>query len=232
MQHFLDAAGYGNRDMAGGIDSFWLTGGLRISLWEQVEFLSRLQQGDPPFSPAVMTAVTDMMLTENGVDYRIRAKTGLATLAGSSMTSTFEISYKRDDYPSPLRYQRAVFEKEIFTGALASGSAFIVFENDTGKVIGSSRFYDWDPVHREVAIGFSFLARSHWGGNTNQQKKQLMLNHAWQYAQRVWLHIGRDNWRSRKAAEKIGASFSHDGMKELFGVVREYAFYTIEKPLS
>jgi N-acetyltransferase len=55
-----------------------------------------------------------------------------------------------------------------------------------------------------------------------------MLNHAWQYAQRVWLHIGRDNWRSRKAAEKIGASFSHDGMKELFGVVREYAFYTIE----
>ena len=136
-----------------------------------------------------------------------------------------------DQHPSPLRYQRAVFEKEIFTGALASGSAFVVFENDTGKVIGSSRFYDWDPVHQEVAIGFSFLARSHWGGNTNQQKKQLMLNHAWQYAQRVWLHIGRDNWRSRRAAEKIGASFSHDAMKELFGVVREYAFYKIEKPL-
>jgi len=86
MQHFLDEVGYGNRDISGGIDTFWLSGGLRISLWEQVEFLSRLQRGDLPFSPAVIAAVRDMMLTETGADYRIRAKTGLATLADDQTT--------------------------------------------------------------------------------------------------------------------------------------------------
>jgi beta-lactamase class D len=80
MQHFLDEVGYGNRDISGGIDTFWLTGGLRISLWEQVEFLRRLHQEELPFSSATMTAVKEMMITETGADYLIRAKTGLATL--------------------------------------------------------------------------------------------------------------------------------------------------------
>lgn len=137
-----------------------------------------------------------------------------------------------EQHPSPLRYQRDVFEQEFFIGALASGSAFVVFENESSKIIGSSRFYDWDPIQKEVAIGFTFLARSHWGGTSNQQKKRLMLDHAWQWAERVWFHIGRNNWRSRKAVEKIGASFSHDAIKELNGVVHEYAFYKMEKVAS
>ncbi len=135
-----------------------------------------------------------------------------------------------EQHPSPLRYQRDVFEKEFFSGALASGSAFVVFENESGQIIGSSRFYDWDPVQKEVAIGFTFLTRAHWGGVSNQQKKKLMLDHAWQWAERVWFHIGRHNWRSRKAVEKIGVRFSHDAVKELNGVIHEYAFYKKEAP--
>ncbi len=132
-----------------------------------------------------------------------------------------------EQHPSPLRYQRAVFEREFFNGALASGSAFVVIDKATGKIIGSSRYYDWDPQKKEIAIGFTFLARSHWGDGSNRKLKRLMLEHAFRSADVVWFHIGRTNSRSRKAVEKIGAQLSHESTKELNGVVHEYAFYLI-----
>jgi beta-lactamase class D len=78
MQEFLDDAGYGNRDLSGGIDQFWLSGGLRISPVEQVGFLRRLYRGRLPFSVHALATVRDIMTTETGNDYRIRAKTGWA----------------------------------------------------------------------------------------------------------------------------------------------------------
>jgi beta-lactamase class D len=80
MQHFIDAVGYGNRDLTGGIDEFWLTGGLQISPREQVDLLARLYRGDLPFSPATMATVREMMLNESTDRYLLRAKTGWAIL--------------------------------------------------------------------------------------------------------------------------------------------------------
>jgi beta-lactamase class D len=80
MQKFIDAVGYGNRDISGGIDEFWLTGGLRISPREQVDFLVRLYRGNLPFSPATLAMVKDMMATETTPGHTIRAKTGWAVL--------------------------------------------------------------------------------------------------------------------------------------------------------
>lgn len=105
-------------------------------------------------------------------------------------------------HPEPTRYQRDVFAKSFFAGALSSGSAFVVIDKASGQIIGSSRYYDWYAEKAEVAVGFTFLARSHWGGTTNREMKRLMLTHAFQWAKLVWFHIGTDNWRSRRAAEK------------------------------
>lgn len=80
MQRFVDAVGYGNGDISGGIDQFWLTGGLRVSPREQVDFLSRLHQGDLPFSVATMATVKAMMVAEQTEEHVIRAKTGLVVL--------------------------------------------------------------------------------------------------------------------------------------------------------
>jgi len=80
MQRFVNAVGYGNRDISGGIDQFWLTGGLRVSPREQVEFLSRLHRGDLPFSVATMATVKAMMVAEQTEEHVIRAKTGLVAL--------------------------------------------------------------------------------------------------------------------------------------------------------
>lgn len=111
-------------------------------------------------------------------------------------------------HPEPSRYQRDVFQR-FFDSGIASGSAFKVVDNQSGLVIGSSRYYDINLAKRELAIGYSFLARSHWGGAVNGEMKQLMLQHAFLHVDKVWLHIGADNRRSRRAVEKIGGVFSH-----------------------
>lgn len=132
-------------------------------------------------------------------------------------------------HPDPTRYQRPVFEK-FFAGALKSGGALAVTEKNSGEIIGSSRYYDWDPSKEEVAIGYTFLTRAHWGGKTNREKKQLMLDHAFRSVGAVWFHVGKDNHRSRRAMEKIGGVYSHEASKEFNGIVQDYVFYKILAP--
>ncbi len=114
-----------------------------------------------------------------------------------------------EQHPNKDRFQRAVFEN-FFAGALASGGALRVLDN-TGQLIGSSRFYDLDERNRVVAIGYTFIARSHWGGRFNRQLKKLMLDHAFRFVDRVVFHVGADNARSRKAMEKLGAVLVGEG---------------------
>ena len=78
MQQYVDAAGYGNQDISGKIDTFWLEGGLRISADEQIEFLKRLYAGELPFSQRNMDIVKSILIQEKTDDYRLSGKTGSA----------------------------------------------------------------------------------------------------------------------------------------------------------
>jgi N-acetyltransferase len=109
-----------------------------------------------------------------------------------------------EQHPSKDRYKPEVFTK-FFRGALASGGAFIVIDSQDGKAIGSSRFYDYNELRAEIEIGWTFLARSHWGGTYNGEMKQLMLQHAFRFVDSVIFLVGLQNVRSQKALEKIGA---------------------------
>ncbi|MCR9245134.1 MAG: class D beta-lactamase [bacterium] len=78
MQRWVAAAGYGNADISGGIDVFWLEGGLRITPYQQIGILRRLYRGELPFSQRAMDLVREIMLFERGDGYTLRAKTGWA----------------------------------------------------------------------------------------------------------------------------------------------------------
>ena len=132
-------------------------------------------------------------------------------------------------HPEPLRYQRPVFEG-FFSGALASGGALVAIENGSGRVIGSSRYYDWEPGRGEVVIGYTFLTRDHWGGATNREMKSLMLGHAFRWAKVILFEVGRNNWRSRRAMKKIGGNYSHEVRKELNGAIHDYVVFKIAAP--
>lgn len=79
MQQHVTAVGYGNQDIGGAIDSFWLEGDLRISPDEQVAFLRRLTDRDLPFAEDTMAAVQQIILLEETDAYRLSGKTGWAT---------------------------------------------------------------------------------------------------------------------------------------------------------
>jgi len=108
-----------------------------------------------------------------------------------------------EQHPSRTRWQRDVFAN-LFEGAMASGGALLVTDAQSGAPIGSSRFYDFDAAYPQLAIGYTFLARSCWGRGYNQALKALMLGHAFQQVSRVLFHVGAQNRRSRIAMERLG----------------------------
>jgi beta-lactamase class D len=77
MQKFVDLFEYGNRDIGGGIDQFWLTGNLRIDPVQQVDFIDRLRRGTLPVSKRSQELVCDILPVTKSGDSIIRAKSGL-----------------------------------------------------------------------------------------------------------------------------------------------------------
>ena len=111
-----------------------------------------------------------------------------------------------EQHPESDRYHRDVFQK-YFDGALESKGAFAIIERKSGRIIGSSRYCNLDLRNREVEVGWTFLERQFWGGSYNRELKKLMLDHAFQFFDRVLFVVGEKNLRSQKALEKIGAKF-------------------------
>lgn len=109
-----------------------------------------------------------------------------------------------EQHPVKDRYREEVF-KDFFRESLESGGALIAIDSKVGRVVGSSRFHGYNKEKSEVEIGWTFLARSHWGGIYNCEMKQLMLQHAFRFVNLVIFLVGPQNLRSQKAVEKIGA---------------------------
>ncbi|MBS0482922.1 MAG: GNAT family N-acetyltransferase [Proteobacteria bacterium] len=111
-------------------------------------------------------------------------------------------------HPASDRWKEDVF-RAYFADALAQGGALAVIDRESGAIIGSSRFQAYDAAHGgSVEIGWTFLARSHWGGAFNREMKRLMLAHALRFVERVDFRVGERNLRSRRAMEKIGGKLS------------------------
>lgn len=78
MQHYISINNYGNEDISGGIDKFWLDGGIRISVDEQIEFLKKIYKNEVKFSQRSIDILKRIMIYEKTDEYIIRAKTGWA----------------------------------------------------------------------------------------------------------------------------------------------------------
>jgi beta-lactamase class D len=78
MQQWVTEAGYGNQTIGSPeeIDTFWLTGDLRTTPQEQIQFLRRLHDNELPFSEGAIATVKDIMIVEKTPTYTIRAKSG------------------------------------------------------------------------------------------------------------------------------------------------------------
>lgn len=83
IQEYVDAVGYGNQDITGKIDSFWLDGAVRISADEQIGLLKRLYHDDLPFSHRSMRIAREILILDETDAYRLSGKTGSGQVEGS-----------------------------------------------------------------------------------------------------------------------------------------------------
>jgi hypothetical protein len=106
-----------------------------------------------------------------------------------------------EQHPESDRYKEGVF-KVFFREALESGGAFVVIDNTTQQIIGSTRFYGYDPEKSEIEIGWTFLARRYWGGRYNAEMKRLLLIHAFKFVETVVFLVGEKKFPLAKGHGK------------------------------
>ncbi len=127
-------------------------------------------------------------------------------------------------HPVPDRHTEPGFRK-FFDEAVASKMGFVFVDRSTGALIGSSRYYGYEPDRGEIEIGWTFIVRLHWGGATNREVKRLMLDHAFTFVETVVFWVGDTNWRSQGAMTKIGG-VKREGLftRELSGATPYFIF--------
>jgi beta-lactamase class D len=125
MQGWLDKFDYGNRDISGGLDHFWLGSSLLISPEEQVRFLTKLERGKTPISKEHLAIVREILTLENSADHKLIAKTGSSGdgegwLVGWTESAkgpcTFALHLKSASY-SEMAEQRKTLSQEFLKAA-------------------------------------------------------------------------------------------------------------------
>ena len=133
-----------------------------------------------------------------------------------------------EQHPTKGRYKKEVFQL-FFDSAITFGTAFLMVDKLSDKIIGSTRYYDYKPDNSSIAIGFTFLAREFWGGLYNKSSKKLLLDYAFQFVDKVYFHIGATNTRSQLGTIKIGAIKVNEFEKDSNGEKQLHYEYVIHK---
>jgi RimJ/RimL family protein N-acetyltransferase len=135
------------------------------------------------------------------------------------------------DYSDPAifypNFKAALHEREH-----GKAYPFLVCQREGGRVIGTTRLLDIHPHDKKVEIGVTWIASEFWGSGINTECKQLLLEYCFETlgANRVQFRAKADNSRSRRALEKIGATFEGVMRKDKIepsGNSRDTAFYSV-----
>jgi len=92
-QKYLKQFQYGNQDVSGSIDRFWLGSSLQISPNEQVEFLKKFYNGKLSVSNRTTDIVKDILVLEKNNDYKLSGKTGCASPEHNCNTLSWLVGY-------------------------------------------------------------------------------------------------------------------------------------------
>lgn len=110
-----------------------------------------------------------------------------------------------EQHPNKNRWQKQVF-KNFFEGAILSNGAFKVVDKINNKVIGSTRFYDYNETEKSILIGYTFYDKAYWGKGVNHAVKSMMLDYIFQFVSSVDFHIGAENIRSQVSINRLGVT--------------------------
>jgi len=133
------------------------------------------------------------------------------------------------DHVKRNRYKEEEF-RPYFDSAILSGSALTIIDNETGMIIGTSRYHDYKPKKGEIEIGWTFIACEFWGGEYNAEVKSLMLRHVFSFLDIVVFWVAKDNLISQSAMKKIGGVLRDGEFSKVDnGKVFPYVVFEIRK---
>jgi RimJ/RimL family protein N-acetyltransferase len=128
-----------------------------------------------------------------------------------------------EQHPDNARWKRDVFQTNFFKGAIESKGAFKIIDQQTNAIIGSTRFYDYNPEKKELTIGFTFLQRAYWGTEVNAACKHMLLSYCFDFVETALFVVGKENFRSQKAMLKLGAVVAETSEEKIiFAINREH----------
>ncbi|WP_250525669.1 GNAT family protein [Caballeronia sp. GAWG2-1] len=89
---------------------------------------------------------------------------------------------------------------------------FVIVRRDTGKVVGSTRFWKIDRANRKQEIGHTWLAASAQRTGTNTEAKLLLLTHAFETMQCVRVQFTTDELNAKSRAAILGIGAKQEGI--------------------
>lgn len=109
---------------------------------------------------------------------------------------------------------------------------FVIIDQLSKEIIGSTRFLDIDLVHKRLEIGSTWINPSYWRSSVNTNCKFLLLQYGFEVLmlQRIQLKTDHENYRSQQAIERIGAvkeGVLRNHMIRTDGTVRHTVMYSI-----
>ena len=104
---------------------------------------------------------------------------------------------------------QGMVEKALEARDQGSEFPFAVLLKETSEVVGTTRYYNVEPVHRNLSIGYTWYAQKVHRTGVNTQCKYLLLQHAFDVMQciSVQWHTDHRNKRSQEAIKRLGAKF-------------------------
>lgn len=162
----------------------------------------------------------------------------LRPLEASTLDALFEVAQDREmwrltsvDYSDPAIFYPN-FRAALDDRAQGKAYPFLVCLRDSGRIVGTTRLLEIHPQDRKLEIGVTWIESACWGSGVNTESKLLLLAHCFEVldANRVQFRAKSDNARSRRALEKIGATFEGILRKDKIepsGRARDTAFYSI-----
>ena len=140
--------------------------------------------------------------------------------------TSVDYSIEKNFYPN---FSAALREREG-----GKSYPFLIYSTESSKIIGTTRLLEIVPEDRKLEIGVTWLASQYWGTGVNTQCKYLLLEYCFESLNlnRVQFRAKSDNSRSRRALEKIGATFEGLLRKDKIepsGQARNTALYSIIK---
>ena len=84
---------------------------------------------------------------------------------------------------------------------------FVIRDRRSGRIVGSTRFLDITPAHRNIEIGWTWLEPAVWRTPINTECKYLLTRHCFETLKMIRVQLKTDarNTRSQRAIERLGA---------------------------